>query len=486
MPTPMTSAPNRTSARPRPWALTVALCLFTGALAAHDVRPDFASEARAYLSAQAEASGFMGSVLVVEGGEVRLREGYGFADLEHQVANTPDTVFRIGSISKSFTGALIQQLSSEGAVDLAAPVSGILDGLPQKWAPITLRHLLGHRSGILDLEDMPGYRETMTQPTRPDQTMRRFFEVPLRFPAGAHFEYSSSGYVLLAAVAEVVTGRPYEELLRERVLDPMGLVDTGPERQETLVPHRARGYTWGATGLENAAYIHMSLPLGGGELLSTVDDMARWARGLERGELLTGEALEALLTPEPIVDADTRHEMGNVFGIDFAEGGYASGWAFGRQHGRPCRQHGGAINGFTGSLTRYPQDDVTVVVLSNVETYFTTLDIGVDLAAMLFGEPYTTPEPVPHIELPPGTLADYTGAYELRPGLDLTISAEGAQLLAQLGDGPIEPIVPRSETEFSYRTNRMTITFLPGDGGPAPALDLRVNPALEVRGRRTP
>jgi CubicO group peptidase (beta-lactamase class C family) len=471
---------------PRRWlpATLLLLLLLPITPLARPFAEDPAAVARQYLSIHAEGDDFSGAVLLERAGEALLRTGFGLADREHGVANTPETHFRIGSISKMFAAALAALLQERGDLDLDDPLEYYFDDIPDPWKEIRLVDLLMHRSGILDLEEIEGYRESMVLPTRPRETMRRFYSVPLRFAPDSSFEYSSSGYVILAAVIERVCERDFEELLRELVLDPLELHDTGHDRSEVILPHRARGYVWGPAGIENAPYIHMDLPIGGGELYSTVDDLARWARSLERGALLDGDALLDLFTPREIENRAMRRRVGGLFGVDLEEGGYANGWAIGTQHGRLCRQHGGVINGFSAYLARFPEEDATVVVLGNTETYDRIVEIAVNLAAILFGEEFSPPAPPLATPLPEELLQSYVGVFELREGVDITITRLGNQLQARIVDDPVAPIFPRSPTEFYFKTQAPTITFRTDESGAVEGILFRIDERRAVPGKR--
>jgi CubicO group peptidase (beta-lactamase class C family) len=287
----------------------------------------------------------------------------------------------------------------------------------------------------------------------------------------------------LAAVVEAVTGQPFEDVLQERVLDPLRLRNTGHDQHETILPHRARGYAWGTRGLQNATYINMDLPIGGGELYSTVDDLLAWVRVLERCPLLKEASREALFAPKLIKDPRTQKSVQTIAGVDVSEGGYAFGWFVGKQHDRPCRQHGGAINGFTAYLAHFPEDDATVVVLCNSEIYFSVLKMGIDLAAILYGEEYELPVRR-QVTIDLETLARYRGEYEARPGVSIFITLENGQLSARFPGIETQPIYPSSETEFFFKTSTYRITFAPDEKGAVTHLTFHIDEEREVPAKK--
>lgn len=436
--------------------------------------------AEAYVAAH----DFMGAVLVAHGDETILRSAFGMADLEHGVPNKPETRFLVGSISKMFCATLVRMLHESGELSVDDLVSKHLPDCPETWKGIRLIHLLTHRSGIPDLEDLPKYQEVVTLPTRPAKTMEIFIDEPLYFPPDTAFAYSSSGYVILAAVVERVTGRPFEELLREKVLDPLGLDNTGHGVNATILPHRARGYSYGPRGLQNAPFINMDLPIGGGELYSTVDDLCKWVKSLKRGALVDEAFGKTLLTPAPITHRRSLGMVKTLTGMELSDGqGYGYGWFVGRLHGRTCWQHGGVINGFSGTLTHFPDDDVTVVVLGNMEIYFPVLQLGIDLAAIAFDEDYELPVRR-EITVATDILERYLGEYEIRPGVTLRITLEGKQLQAQFTEGKVEPIFASSKKEFFYKTSTYRISFEPGAEGKVDRLLLHVDESRSLPAAR--
>ena len=351
-----------------------------------------------YMEAQVESSWFMGAVLVRKGGEVLLREAYGSADLEHGVPNRVDTRFRIGSISKSFAGALLVLSAGQGELDLEDEVSVHLPDVPEAWKGIRLSHLLHHRSGIPDIEGLEDFGDWKRHPTRPRATMECFTDEELDFEPGKRFSYSSSGYIVIAAVLEQVTGRSWEELLADRLCGPLGLAGTANDSGKRIVPNRARGYSADGPGLLNADFLDMLVPIGGGDLHSTVDDLDRWVRGLWAGQLAPRETF---FDPEPIARRTDAARARRVSGVEVSEGGgYAAGWFVGRRGDRAIVQHGGAIHGFGAYLAWYPDEDLSVVVLCNVDVFELPQRIGEDLAAIVFGE--TVELPVVRREVPGG------------------------------------------------------------------------------------
>ncbi|MFC1636609.1 serine hydrolase [Planctomycetota bacterium] len=306
-----------------------------------------------YLNAQVAAGQFSGSVLVANDGEVLISQGYGLANIEHGVPNTPLTKFRIGSVTKQFTALAIMILQERELLSVHDPISAyVLDG-PEAWKAITIHHLLTHTSGIPDFVSFPEYMDHSRLPHSLDETIGLFKYKPLRFTPGARFEYSNSGYVLLGFIIETITGQLYGDFLRQNIFDPLGMSNTGYDSNRTIILDRADGYKRENGILLNADHIEMDTPHAAGALYSTVEDMFLWDRALYTDQLVSLETLDAIFTP---------YEFDSWYGSY-----YGYGWNIGEKHDREEFCHGGGINGFTAFITRFPQEEICIVILSNFE-----------------------------------------------------------------------------------------------------------------------
>ena len=201
----------------------------------------------AYMDAAAKAEKFNGSVLVAKDGEILFAKGYGLANAEHQVPNTPETKFRLGSITKQFTAMAILILQEQSKLKVEDPIGKYLADAPKAWEGVTIHHLLTHTSGVPSYTDDPSYGKKMTQPETVKSMIARFKDKPLEFEPGEKFHYSNSGYFLLGAIIEKVSGKSYEAFLKEAIFDPLGMTDTGYDQHATVLPNGLRGTTAGAT-----------------------------------------------------------------------------------------------------------------------------------------------------------------------------------------------------------------------------------------------
>lgn len=307
----------------------------------------------ALISAYNKLRQFNGSALVAEEGKVVLEKGYGLANMEWQIPNTADTKFRLGSITKQFTSMVIMQLVSEGKIKLDEKITTYLpDYRKDTGDKVTVRHLLTHTSGIPSYTALPGFIQNQSRDSYavPD-FIKKFTSGDLQFEPGSKFSYNNSGYFLLGAIIEHVTGKPYEQALRERIFDPLGMRDSGYDHFGTLLPKRASGYVLTPAGYENAPYLDMSVPFAAGSLYSTVEDLYKWDRALYNDKLLPADLEKAVFTPNL-----------NDYGF---------GWAINKQKLDDGKtevsrlMHEGGINGFSTIIVRMPETHDLVVLLDN-------------------------------------------------------------------------------------------------------------------------
>src|SRR6185295_430961 len=220
------------------------------------------------------ASGrFNGTVLLSRSGRVVLEKGYGMANFEWDVPNTPSTKFRLGSITKQFTSMAIMQLEERGLLKVQDPIGKYLTDYPKPVADrVTIHHLLTHSSGIPSYTGLPDYGPRMATTSTIAEMIARFKDLPLEFEPGSSYRYDNSGYFLLGAIIEKVGGKPYDVFLQDNIFAPLGMHDSGYDRSTSVLKNRASGYTRGPRGLENAAYLDMGQPYAAGSLYSTVKD----------------------------------------------------------------------------------------------------------------------------------------------------------------------------------------------------------------------
>ncbi len=332
-----------------------------------------AADIDAYLTHLSETGVLSGSVLVAHNGML-FSKGYGLADKDEHIPNTPQTRFRIGSITKQFTAMAILMLQERGKLLVQDHICLYIPSCPQDWQSITLYHLLTHTSGIPDYTNFPDFVATWTQPTSPEQLIARFKDMPLDFPPGSRFKYSSSGYVLLGYVIERVSGESYATFLQKNIFDPLKMDNTGYDTTYPSLPQHATGYYRGY--IKPDAY-DTSVLYAAGALYSTVEDLFTWDQALLAEKLVSQQELDAMFTPH--IPCPPAGPGGCLLHTDQ---GYGYGWFIAAEPQGKLIYHVGHIDGFFTYNGFYPESHLVVVVLSNLETT-DVLKIGRTLASFM-------------------------------------------------------------------------------------------------------
>jgi CubicO group peptidase (beta-lactamase class C family) len=323
---------------------------------------------------------FNGSVLVAEHGKVIYKKGLGLANMEWNIPNEPDTKFRLGSITKQFTATLILQLVEQGKVKLDGKVS---DYLPEyrkdTGARMTIHHLLSHTSGLPNYTAQPGFFENVSRnPYTVSEFVKKYASGDLEFEPGTKFNYSNSGYFLLGAIIEKVTGKPYEQVLQENILDRVGMKNTGYDHYNTLIPKRASGYVKAPQGYQNAPYLDMTIPYAAGSLYSTVEDLYLWDQALYGDRILSESSKELMFKPN-------LNDYGYGFAITKASIGP-------NKKSVPAIAHDGGINGFNTTIVRLVGDKDLIVLLDNTSGGRHLGNISEGLKNILYDQPYNRPK----------------------------------------------------------------------------------------------
>jgi len=387
---------------------------------------------------------FMGTVLVARGSEVILTKGYGSANLEWNVPNTPSTKFRLGSITKQFTAASILLLEERGKLTLDDPIKKYVPDAPREWDKITIFNLLTHTSGIPNFTSLPDYKSLKLDEMPVAKTILTVRDKPLDFLPGEKMSYSNSGYLVLGHVIEIVTGASYEKFVTDNIFTPLGMKDSGYDSNTAVIARRAAGYMPSATGPVNAGFVHMSIPHAAGALYSTTEDLLRWEQGLFAGKVVSPASLAKMMTP---------------FKND-----YALGVVVQTASGRKVIQHGGGIDGFNAFLAYYPDDKLTVAVLANINGQ-TPNEIATKLADLAHGGVVQLTSDRKEITLSVATLSKYVGMYELQPGVDMMIRLDGDHLTTQLTGQQQIPIFAESETKFFLKVVDAQVEFIKDASG---------------------
>jgi CubicO group peptidase (beta-lactamase class C family) len=397
-------------------------CAMGAVLGSAQATDEAALKARMEQVAQSYTPGnaYMGTALVVNGDKVLLDKGYGMADLEWGNANAPDVKFRLGSLTKQFTAALVLLLQEDGKLNIDDPVSKYLPETPKTWEKITLAELLGHTSGIPNFTDLKEFGVWRMSPHTVEEELAFFKDKPLDFEPGSKFAYSNSNFEVLGAVIEKVSGKKYVDELQERILTPLGMKDSGLDTDELILPRRAQGYMQGKDGLQLARSESMSVPWAAGSMYSTTGDLLKWERGLFGGKVLNADSLKRMTTP--------------------GKGDYGLGVFIADKDGVKVVRHGGGIEGFNTYLAYVPEKKIAVVVLANVNGAAPG-QMGDQLTDLALGKPVTLASERKAVPIAKEELAKFVGVYDLDAGVSMTFAVGADGLTGQVGGQPAFPLM---------------------------------------------
>ncbi len=398
---------------------------------------------------------FMGTVLVAEGDRVLLSKGYGFANVEWQIPLQPDAEFHLASVSKQFTAAVVLMLQDDGTLLVTSPVSRYLPDAPKAWSDITVENLLTHTSGLKDFTDDPRFSVwSMSSQTLSEQKAF-IFGYPVTFKPGSKFVYCNTNYMLLAMIVEAVSGRPFRDVVQQRIFSKLGMAHTGSDTDALLLPHRAQGYRQHAAALERVREASFSAPSsvdGGAGLYSTTGDLLLWERALFGGKVVNKASLAWM----------TRQGLGN----------YGAGIFHDERQGEAVIEHSGAMEGFTTEVCYVPGRQWTVVVLSNREHSPKGLIAG-QLLDILFGVPVVVGNELSPT-IPLNKLEQLAGRYAFpsnAPDEPVTLSFSDKTLFVRQGEragraiyegtwgGKLRFAVPDMDTEFQMDVREQVSTM---------------------------
>lgn len=295
------------------------------------------------------------ALMVIKDGTAIKTSSYGFANLELGVPVATNSVFEIGSVTKSFTAASLLLLQQDGKLAITDPISKHLPGSPPGWTNITLRHLLTHTSGIRSYTGLDGFE--LTKHLTQAQFIAAVGSQKPDFAPGDAFKHSNSGYSLLGYVVENVSGKSYWEFLRERILDPLGMSHTTDRDPRRVITNRVSGYEQ-----TNRLHINRDYDLtdvfSAGAVVSTVGDLARWNEALNSERLLSKESKNLMWSPAILNSGKVTN--------------YGFGWFLETTEGHRNVGHGGSTSGFSATLQRFPGDGLTVILLTNTDEMLAT------------------------------------------------------------------------------------------------------------------
>jgi CubicO group peptidase (beta-lactamase class C family) len=418
--------------------LFLLFCLVAvGATGAAPLEPSAVErEVDAFLQPLLDEDLISGSVLIARNGKIELAKGYGPANREYDAPCEADTVYRLASMTKSFTATAIMMLQEREQLSVEDTLDKYIPDYPRGDA-IKLHHLLTHTSGVVNYSKLPDHYKAWTMPHTLDEVIARFKDEPLQFEPGERWGYSNSGYVLLTRVIEQVSGTSYEEFLEQNIFEPLGMQHTAMDSHVTVIPKRATGHYNFGDGILQAPYLNIEFTSGAGGMCSTVRDLYAFDRALYTDALVSQAGLTTMFTP---VEQD-----------------YGYGWFVRDENGHKLIEHIGGINGFLTMLRRYVDDDVTVITLFNYVSTFAR-DVNRGLAAIALGQEYR-PVLIPDgVEVPADRLKGLAGSYRLMDSA-LEVSFENGKLWVKGDDLDRSEAIPQNENRFYIRQANAVLNF---------------------------
>lgn len=397
-----------------------------------------AQKADELLTAYSDQHKFSGNVLIAKEGKIIFEKSYGYADLKTKKPNNPATEFRVGSLTKMFTSAAILQLAADKKLSLTGPVKQYVPGFAYGDS-VKIINLLSHTSGIKGHTESP-------EPTNLNESVERFKYAPAAFSPGTQFEYNNFNYILLSYIAEKVSGEPFELLIKKKVLAKAGMKQSGLDSKDRKSMAKAHGYV---TSPKTAEWIeanegNVAIASGAGALYSTTHDLYKWSLAVSKQTILHDSLLTAALKP--------------------IQNNYGLGWMTSNAFGRKQIGHTGSIPGFIANFMKFPEQDVTIIILSNYQD-LDGRQISKDLAAVTFGEGYSLPVVKKEISLPDDVLNRYVGEYKLANGFSIAVSTDSNKLYALApGDPEKIELTPESETKFFLKGPEIAIEFINEEG----------------------
>lgn len=436
-------------------ALFLLVALSAAAAFAQTAAPsaDVSVKVDEYMNARLDAKGFGGAVLIMKSGKPLASKGYGLADADKKAPIKADTKFRIGSVTKQFTAAMILMLQEEGKLSVQDPACKYVDPCPEAWNPVTLHHLLSMTSGITSVTSLPNWRsELRFKDLTPAEVVARVAALPLKATPGEVYEYSNTNYIVLGSIIEKLSGKTYEQVLNERVIKPLGLKNTGIDDGKKQLANSAAGYTMRNNSAAKADAVSIVTPFSAGAMYSTTEDLYSWQTALLGGRVFKKkETLDAMLTPN--------------------KGNYAYGLiVVTDRKGRKRVTHGGGIEGFIADSVYFPEEQLFIAAMTNNDRDSMGELMGA-LNAIATGEPYTLPKKRVAIKVDPAILDTYVGEYQLGPVMTLKIERGPEGLTLEPTGQPKTQLYAETETDFFLTVVDAMLKFVKDESGKVTGLE---------------
>ncbi len=409
-----------------------------------------------FMKARLDVRGYGGTVLVMKEGSPVIAAGYGLADEATKQPNAADTKFRIASVTKQFTAALVLLLQEDGKLNVQDSICKHIDPCGKAWQPVTIHNLLSMTSGIPSFTGLPNWGELRIKDMKPSESVALVIDQPLKAKPGEVFDYSNTNYILLGMLIERLSGKSYEAFLADRITKPLKMTNTGYDHGKERLPNSALGYTRRDGEIARADAASMTIPWSAGGLYSTTGDLFTWQDALLNGRVFKKkETLEAMLTP--------------------VKDDYAYGIAVMTDpNGRKRITHNGGIEGFSSDAVYFPTEKVFIAALVNNDRGNAS-DVLRTLTAIYFGQPYTMPKKRVAVKADPAILDTYVGEYRLAPNFSFKITRDGDGLVVEPTGQPKRPLFAESNTEFFLTVVDAQLKFLKDESGKVTAIEFTQN-----------
>lgn len=398
-----------------------------------------------YFTAAQQADKFNGSVLIMQNGQPLLNKGVGFNNFESKKPDDANTIYQIGSVTKQFTSTIILKLAEQNKLALNDKLSKYFPSFPN-GNKITVEHLLTHTSGIWNYtRDQKLMSTDVDRPHTSEEMMNLFKDKPLDFEPGTKYSYSNSGYMMLGYIIEKVTGKKYERMVRDQIFVPLKMTHSGFDFTHLSSPDKATGYqSLTLNSASKAVIVDSTVSFSAGALFATTGDLYKWNQSITSNKILKKESLTNAFTP--------RKDK------------YGLGWIIDTFAGRQVITHDGGIHGFLSSNSIFPNDQISITLLSNSNS--TKMgDVSGDVFAILFDRPYKLPQVKEQVIVDRSLLQQYVGEYELTPGFKITVSIKDGKFFGQATGQPPFEMFAKNESQFFLKVVDAQVDFFKNDKG---------------------
>jgi CubicO group peptidase (beta-lactamase class C family) len=454
---------SRKNWRRSAWVLLGAAVIASGAVRAgaktsspSDLAPEQVASIDKYVTAEMGRERIPGAAVgIYRRGQILLAKGYGLADVELNVQVKPETIFQSGSVGKQFVSAAVMMLVEEGKVGLDDSIVKYFPTAPATWKPILIKNLLSHTSGLAEYES-----DERTGPKGPfyermdyteDELLEKTEALPIEFQPGEKWDYRNTNYLLLGIMIHKVTDKFYADYLAERIFKPLGMTSTRLISDADIIPNRSSGYELHDDKLQNQGWVSPTFnSTADGTLYFNVLDLAKWDEALYGTSLLKQSSLDRIWTVFPLNDGKPN------------PANYGFGWEMNTLNGHKVIEHGGAWQGFTCDISRYVDDNLTVVVLTNLDAGHARPTRIAHTVAGLVNPALMPPPPKEHkaIAVDPKLFDGYVGRYQMTPDFVITVTREGDHLFVQATGQPKFEVFAETDRDYFLKVVDAQITFV--------------------------